>query len=140
MVTRVSAAERWRLQVVHELSKKVNEIQNGNLGEHMIRDINDRINRLINDKFRWERRIVELGGPNYTRAQGEEDGMTLPGSGRYKYFGAAKELPGVRELFQAEKLRLAPKAAKKKPNVKHLNPDYYGYRDEMLYPQLNNPI
>jgi hypothetical protein len=39
------------------------------------------------------------------------DGKELPGAPNYKYYGAAKELPGVRELFAeleevAEKKRL----------------------------------
>ncbi len=29
-------------------------------------------------------------------------GELLPGSGGYFYFGAAKDLPGVRELFQKQ--------------------------------------
>lgn len=30
-----------------------------------IRDLNDEINKLIREKGHWEKRIVELGGPNY---------------------------------------------------------------------------
>ena len=48
---------------------------------------------------------MELGGANYNGMEPKSydaDGRELPGSGGYKYFGAAKELPGVRELFQAE--------------------------------------
>lgn len=29
----------------------------------------------------------------------DSSGVELPSSGGYKYFGAAKDLPGVRELF-----------------------------------------
>lgn len=33
-----------------------------------IRDLNDEINKLIREKGHWERRIVELGGPDYSKA------------------------------------------------------------------------
>lgn len=35
------------------------------LGEQRIRDLNDEINKLLREKAQWERRIIELGGPNY---------------------------------------------------------------------------
>ena len=51
---------------------------------------------------------MELGGPNYSKVaritdqEGNElGGATGRGAG-YKYFGAAKQLPGVRELFEKE--------------------------------------
>lgn len=36
-----------------------------------LRDLNDEINKLIREKGHWEKRIVELGGPDYalTRAK-----------------------------------------------------------------------
>jgi pre-mRNA-splicing factor ISY1 len=36
--------------------------------DYRIRDLNDEINKLIREKGHWERRIVELGGPDYSRA------------------------------------------------------------------------
>jgi pre-mRNA-splicing factor ISY1 len=33
-----------------------------------IRDLNDEINKLIREKGHWERRIVELGGPDFSKA------------------------------------------------------------------------
>ena len=53
-------------------------------------------------KQRWEDRIRELGGPDYRIMQPklmDNDGLELPGADGYKYFGAAKNLPKVRELF-----------------------------------------
>jgi pre-mRNA-splicing factor ISY1 len=44
-----------------------------------------------------------LGGADYKKESlrfYDAAGVELPGSGGYKYFGAAKDLPGVRELFQ----------------------------------------
>ena len=47
------------------LVRQVGEIQNPGLGEFKIRDLNDQINKLIREKGHWEKRIVDLGGPNY---------------------------------------------------------------------------
>lgn len=71
--------------------------------------MNDEINKLIREKGHWERRIVELGGPDYSkvgpRVTDSEGRNLAEASGRgpgYRYFGAAKQLPGVRELFEKE--------------------------------------
>mmetsp|Transcript_23142 Transcript_23142/g.77687 ORF Transcript_23142/g.77687 Transcript_23142/m.77687 type:complete len:195 (-) Transcript_23142:127-711(-) len=54
----------------------------------------------------------------------------VPGqrAGAYRYFGAAKNLPGVRELFQQQ----AEARAKKTRAQLHkgIDADYYGYRDD----------
>lgn len=71
----------------------------------MIRDLNDEINKRMREKHHWEKRIVQLGGSDYSRSQPQdydEDGAAMQSAGGYKYFGAAKNLPGVRELFQKE--------------------------------------
>ena len=137
-------AERYRNQIVREISDKVAKIQNEGLGEHAIRDMNDAINKLIREKYHWNRRIKELGGRDYNREErkamalaeqegGDDDdgggvGLSLKGSGGYRYFGAAKNLPGVRELFA----RHAAKITKRKRGdvYKYITPDYYGLRDE----------
>lgn len=36
------------------------------LGEFKIRDLNDEINKLLNEKRHWEERILELGGKDYS--------------------------------------------------------------------------
>ena len=45
-----------------------------------------------------------------------------------RYFGAAKQLPGVRELFEVE----APRQVRRTRHqlYQHINGDYYGFRDE----------
>lgn len=66
----------------------------------------------------------------------DEDGRAVPGSRGYKYFGRARELPGVKELF--EDLQAKPKDVKKDEERKqraemrkNVDADYYGYnRDE----------
>jgi len=117
--------------VIREITKNIGEIQNAGLGEHRIRDLNDHINKLLREKFHWQKRIKELGGSDYNANEPKSfdaDGRELPGGGGYKYFGAAKELPGVRELFQAEAIQ-APRRTRALM-YKNVTPDYYGYRDE----------
>lgn len=100
-----------------------------------IRDLNDEINKLIREKGHWERRIVELGGPNYARTAPrltDDEGNQVQGAtgkgGGYKYFGAAKQLPGVRELFEKE----APRQIRRTRHqmYRHIDADYYGFRDD----------
>ncbi|UIZ23317.1 hypothetical protein KXD40_007957 [Peronospora effusa] len=154
-------AERWRRQIIREISKKVSDIQNGayvvsmrvdngsfdaalnffiaGSSEHVVRDLNDEINKRICEKRHWERRIVQLGGTDYGRSQPQTydaDGATVSGARGYKYFGAAKDLPGVRELFQKEERE--PRKRTRQDMYKHIEPDYYGFRDDEDEQQLKD--
>lgn len=122
---------------MREIGRKVAEIQNEGLGEHRLRDLNDEINKLIREKSHWERRIMDLGGPNYTKHSAkmtdlEGNIVDVPNpSGRgpgYRYFGAAKKLPGVKELFEKP-----PELRKRRTRYdiyKRIDASYYGYRDD----------
>ncbi|KAJ3086431.1 NineTeen Complex (NTC) component, partial [Phlyctochytrium bullatum] len=102
MVDDAREAEKWRSHLIRELTRKVMKIQEPTLAEHEVRTMNDEINKLFREKRAWEYRIKDLGGPNYLRAQPrlfDDDGSEVPGSGGYRYFGRAKDLPGVKELF-----------------------------------------
>lgn len=126
-------AEFWRLDVVRDIAAKVSDIQNASLGEFRIRELNDEINRLMKEKMHWERRIIELGGPDYiTQAKMKKDpqleGLEARGAKGYKYFGAARHLPGVRELF--DKPVSGPHKRSRWDLIKNVTPDYYGYRDD----------
>ncbi|XP_053210713.1 pre-mRNA-splicing factor ISY1 homolog [Panonychus citri] len=124
-------AERWRLEIIREISRKVTQIQNAGLGEYRVRDLNDQINKLLREKRHWEYRCAELGGVNYRRAPGPKfdfSGREVPGTRGYRYFGAAKDLPGVRELFSTEPPPLIRKT--RAELMKDIDADYYGYRDE----------
>ncbi|XP_032661429.1 pre-mRNA-splicing factor ISY1 homolog isoform X2 [Chelonoidis abingdonii] len=124
-------AEKWRRQIIGEISKKVAQIQNAGLGEFRIRDLNDEINKLLREKGHWEVRIKELGGPDYARVGPkmlDHEGKEVPGNRGYKYFGAAKDLPGVRELFEKEPL--PPPRKTRAELMKAIDAEYYGYRDE----------
>ena len=126
----VKEAEKWRLQIVREISKKVSQIQNAGLGEFRIRDLNDEINKLLREKRHWEARILELGGNDLRKKSRmlDREGQEVPGSKGYKYFGAARELPGVRELFEN-----AEPAAPRKSRaelMRDIDAAYYGFRDD----------
>lgn len=124
-------AEKWRRQIIGEVSRRVSQIQNAGLGEFKIRDLNDEINKLLREKGHWETRIVELGGPDYQKVGPkmlDSEGKEVPGNRGYKYFGAAKDLPGVRELFEQEPT--LPQRKTRAQMMKLIDADYYGYRDE----------
>ena len=124
-------AEKWRHQIIREISKKVAQIQNAGMGEFRIRDLNDEINKLLREKRHWEDRIVELNGPNYAKIGPKMldfEGKELPGNRGYKYFGAARDLPGVRELFEQDPPKVSRKT--RAELYKLIDADYYGYRDD----------
>ena len=119
--------ERWRNQVIKEITKRVADIQNASLGEFKIREMNDDINKLFKEKSDWEDRIKYLGGADYKKLAPknfDSEGYEVPNSGGYKYWGAAKNLPGVRELF----IKKPPNAPRR--NIfelyKNIDLDYYG--------------
>ncbi|XP_045473522.1 pre-mRNA-splicing factor ISY1 homolog [Harmonia axyridis] len=125
------ACEKWRMQIIREISKKVAQIQNAGLGEFRIRDLNDEINKLLREKRHWEDQIKELGGPDYQRVGPrmlDHEGKEVPGNRGYKYFGAAKDLPGVRELFEQEPP--PPPRKTRAELMKDIDADYYGYMDD----------
>uniref|UniRef100_A0A8C5XMX4 Pre-mRNA-splicing factor ISY1 homolog n=1 Tax=Microcebus murinus TaxID=30608 RepID=A0A8C5XMX4_MICMU len=151
--TELPKAEKWRRQIIGEISKKVAQIQNAGLGEFRIRDLNDEINKLLREKGHWEVRIKELGGPDYGKVGPkmlDHEGKEVPGNRGYKYFGAAKDLPGVRELFEKElpwrqprsqqpptpglqrasRLALPPPRKTRAELMKAIDFEYYGYLDE----------
>jgi pre-mRNA-splicing factor ISY1 len=122
------------------------------LGEYRIRDLNDEINKLLREKYHWEVQIFNLGGPNYRRIGPrylDREGREVPGNRGYRYFGAARELPGkkrsfagiciyisfvsssftgVRELFEQEPMPVPKKS--RAELMKDIDADYYGYRDD----------
>jgi len=127
----VHECERWRASIVREVSKAITGIQNGSLGEHKIRDLNDQINKLLREKKHWERQIKILGGRDYLSTAPkitDSDGRGAMGTEGYFYFGAARELPGVRELFE----KTGPEESRKNRYELHtlVDADYYGYGDD----------
>lgn len=129
----IPTCERWRGQVLKEISRKITKIQDPALSDYQIRDINDELNKLFREKWQWEVRIRELGGPNYMRGGGrvvDDEGRVIEGGGKgYRYFGRAKDLPGVKELFEAATRK--PEDDKKRETRQDLrmrvDAGYYGY-------------
>jgi pre-mRNA-splicing factor ISY1 len=122
------------MEIVKETGRMITEIQLENLDEHRIRDLNDQINKKMRLKRAWEHRIVELGGPNYLAVHPTQ--FTDPGiapdmkGGAYRYYGAAKNLPGVRELLA----NAAPSEKRAHRTIEQINRSinvaYYGYLDD----------
>lgn len=131
----IPVCEKWRGQVLREISRKVSRIQEPSLSDYQIRDTNDEINKMMKEKYVWELRIRELGGPNYMRGGRvvDEEGREVPGGGKgYRYFGRAKELPGVKELFEAATRSGRPeeddgKGPTRGELSKNVDAGYYGY-------------
>lgn len=118
---------------LRDIGKKIMDIQNASLGEHKIRELNDEINRLIRLKDRWELRLRDLGGHNfklYSTHTAEIMGSEVKGNDGYFYFGAARNLPGVRDLLEEQKKEDFQGQKKKTELYKLVEPDYYGWRDE----------
>jgi pre-mRNA-splicing factor ISY1 len=139
LCTDLGDAEFWRKQIIKEISKDVSAIQSSGMGEHQTRDLNDRINKTLREKHWWNKRILELKGPDFGRierlaeskASEEEGGLGVKGNKGYQYFGAAKDLPGVRELFAANAKKMMNGDKDKGFGLyKKVGGDYYGFRDE----------
>eukprot|EP00928_Gymnodinium_smaydae_P054099 TRINITY_DN37931_c0_g1_i1.p1 TRINITY_DN37931_c0_g1~~TRINITY_DN37931_c0_g1_i1.p1 ORF type:complete len:318 (+),score=100.32 TRINITY_DN37931_c0_g1_i1:181-1134(+) len=132
-VNTVKECEYWRSELLRGVAKKIATIQDASLGEHRIRDLNDEINKDLREKAYWEDQIKALGGADH-KARAPKDveetyGAELASHSGYKYFGAAKDLPGVREVFEAEEVPEAPRKTRKQL-FRNIQPDYYGWRDE----------
>jgi pre-mRNA-splicing factor ISY1 len=122
-------ATKWRAQILREVAAQVTLIQNESLDEYKIRDMNDAINKLLREKHHWERRILELGGPSFPKLNIKDtDEESIVGPGGYVYFGAAKNLPGVRELLRSSARGGTHKD--RKDLYRLIDTDYYGYRDD----------
>lgn len=125
-------AEKWRTQILKEIGDGIMKLNSADMEEWRIREINDNVNKLFREKGHWERRIIELGGPNY-RSQAfriaDEEGVEVPGGQHgYKYFGRAKELPGVKELFGGQAKEA--KGRTRNDMMRFVDAEYFGYRDE----------
>jgi len=130
----LTEANKWRGQIIREIKRGVAEIQNASLGEHKIRDLNDKINRLFREKQHWERRIRDLGGANYM-SSGKKlttDDEVLMGHNGIRYFGAARYLPGVKEFLQvqAKEKEGEKKRVSRGELYNRINPDYFGFGDD----------
>ena len=128
-----AACEKWRNQVLKEVTRRISRISDASLTDFQVRDLNDEINKLQKEKHMWEVQLKNLGGTNYIRFQGnatDAEGRVIGSHKGYKYYGRAKELPGIKELFS--ELAIPQKHNKTKQDLADLQLDttYFGYRDE----------
>ncbi|PFH34511.1 RAB43, member RAS oncogene family protein [Besnoitia besnoiti] len=129
----IKQAEKWRSEVMREIGKMIAQVQDASLGEHRIRYLNDDINKMIRVKKAWEFRTKDLGGPDYSTSSTTLEAtskMSAAGADGYMYFGAAKELKGVRELLEREASEQQKPRKTRAMLFKNITPDYYGWRDE----------
>lgn len=113
------------------------------LGDERTRELNDEINKLLREKRHWERRIRDLGGKSYPREAaptpmlGEDGAVSHKG---YFYFGAARDLPGVAALVEADRRRRGDADGNGEFDdtpiedlLRRVDPStYYGYEDKEL--------
>lgn len=135
-ITSLRECERWRASVMSDLERKVSKIQDYGLNEYEIRDLNDEINQLFRQKMMWEKHIMALGGANYINTSArlmDDEGSLLPGTRGYKYFGRAKDLPGVKEMFNrtaAQEEELESYRTQKFRRFQNQTGAYFGNEDE----------
>ncbi|GKT32679.1 Pre-mRNA-splicing factor Isy1 like protein [Aduncisulcus paluster] len=105
-------AEDIRRTIIYETKTALMHIQGDDLAETRIRELNSRISQLIWQRRKWEERIIELGGNDYRRYPSVSlEKSYCKGPDGKKYWGAAKELPEVREFILKHKLFLETKKA-----------------------------
>jgi len=145
-VVSISEAETERTRLLGKIGHCIEEIQNSNLGENEIRELNDRINQLLDEKKEYEMKITLLGGRDHIKASSsgnitDIDGKSIrvPGS-TYMYFGAARSLPGISELLSTQHSMKRSKKTKKPLLDLHANANayYYGFEDEYNNESLVN--
>lgn len=132
-VEHLADAERYRGQIIREISNLLSRIQNPAQSDNIIREMNDDINKLLREKFHYNKRIYELGGLDYNTIERQrriEEGDEQINS-MYRYFGAAKSLPGVKELLlQQQQSSMKGKKRKFTDIHQNITPEYFGWNDE----------
>jgi pre-mRNA-splicing factor ISY1 len=127
----IKECEMVRSQLIRQITGLFSQIQNAATGEQKVRELNDELNRLQRVRGSWEMQLRKLGGVDYSITKSHHvdfDGVEVPGQGGYKYYGAAKELPGVRELLEDN--TVTGTRRHKGSLMQHIHPSYYGWRDE----------
>lgn len=131
--TSVAACEKWRNQVLKDVTRKIDKINDASLTDFQVRDLNDEINKLQKEKHMWELQLKNIGGTNYIRFQGnvtDSEGRVIGSHKGYKYYGRAKELPGIKELFSELAAPKKQKRTKQDLSQLSLGDEYYGAHDE----------
>lgn len=128
----LAEAEKWRTYLTTQLSAHIERLYTEPLPEDETRYLNDYCNQELLKIRRWELRIIELGGIDYSKV-----GVSAPNGDilntnlhQYQYFGRARQLPGVKELLEHEKQKkqedILSKRPKKEDLMAKVDADYYG--------------
>lgn len=124
-------AVKWRSSVERDIRLRVSEVQHAGHGAARLRELNDAINRLLRARRHWHKRVVELGGRGGSLREPDSAAFT---HGGYRYFGAARDLPEVRDLVSRAAREREEADAEEDPAEMYarLNDAYYNpvYDDE----------
>lgn len=119
----VRAATRWRLDVERDIRQRVSEIQNPAVGDERARELNDTINKLLRERGHWDRQVVALGG-RATRGLQHDAAFS---HGGYMYFGAARNLPEVKEVLEKAQAQVETQVRESVAELRaRLDHRYYG--------------
>jgi pre-mRNA-splicing factor ISY1 len=127
----VSDAHQYRHQVISTLEDLILRIESSSLETDQVRALSAEINALSRERWRWEYRISDLGGPRYPHqplagARGEPPFFS---DGKF-YYGAARKLPEVAALVaDAEQRR---QLRSKEELLRRAGPSYFGLHDEAV--------
>lgn len=110
--------ERYGLYFIHVFS----------LSEYQLREINDEINHLHRRRTNYEKQIIRLGGLDYSKNKVfDDEGKEVPGGNGYRYYGLAKDIPGIRELLVPVKRKRRVVKKSLKEIQQRLDLDYFGF-------------
>jgi pre-mRNA-splicing factor ISY1 len=153
-VNNLEDALHWRLDVIKDIKQLVSKLTHQKkLEEPEIRQLNDRINKLLYIRKHWERRIQQLGGPAFTTKPKDNTANIISTSSttdelsdeqsaaifanNYYYFGQAKSLPDVKKLFaRQEKLKRLEEGEDnvfkrtRRELYNNIKPNYYGAEED----------
>ncbi|KAJ2365923.1 NineTeen Complex (NTC) component, partial [Coemansia sp. RSA 2607] len=128
-VDNLDEAEKWRRSVISQISQAASKIHDLSLPDTQIRDLNDEINKLLRTKAHWEKRILELGGPDHKRTGAkllDDQGVAVGGARGYRYFGRAKDLPDVKEMLGRRRKQAARRGDGRAALLARIDAAYYG--------------
>lgn len=155
-ITQLSQAEGWRRSIIGEISKQLMEINDFEISDIKVRELNDQLNELFNEKRRWEYHIRDkLHGNDYIRHNGNTKNDLINTGIRvnnldkgkyYRYFGRAKDLPEMKLMIEENKKnrknhkrddiddldqsKRRRKVDQYKSTDNLIDMDYYGFYDE----------
>ena len=104
-VTNYREAIQWRLQLINEFKVLNTRAFDPSVNEDDLREINDKLNALIQEKKRWDWHINKKLKPSGKTGKDSRDGFVIGGKlvlGK-RYFGRAIELPEIRDYIEEQK-------------------------------------